>query len=342
MIKIDKISSAAKNIPLKNIVQISTKIPAVEGTVLAVEILESKDIYNQLESPNGKISKLKKGQKIAVVLGNRSALKGFVGKVPNSIKLNQEIDILNLGGVAGQCIDFNEKDVGQPLKAKVLGAIVVNNKIANISDYNFFDSEKKLHNTSKLIIISGTCMDVGKTTISKIIISELSKEYNVLAAKLSGVACIKDTEGMKKAGAKEVLSFIDGGIPSTTNSKFLIKDIAKGAINFLSKNDPDFIVIEFGDGIYGEYGVKECLSDKEITENTYLHIGCAHDPVGAVKFHEICNAIKNPLDLISGPVTDNIVGREFVSKTLSTRSLNAISQEEKIREFIKKYTKSKK
>ncbi|MEK7172116.1 MAG: hypothetical protein AAB739_04360, partial [Patescibacteria group bacterium] len=81
-ITLDKISSVTKNANLAHEVEISKNIIAEEGAVIAVKVLEDKKIYNQLELVTGRMSTLKKGDTLAVALGNRKALKGFVGEVP--------------------------------------------------------------------------------------------------------------------------------------------------------------------------------------------------------------------------------------------------------------------
>lgn len=77
-ITIDKISSVTKNLELRHVETImddpSKSLPTEMGTVLAAEVLEDKNIYNEMESI-GRMSKIKKGDIIAVALGQRMALK---------------------------------------------------------------------------------------------------------------------------------------------------------------------------------------------------------------------------------------------------------------------------
>lgn len=323
----DKISSVTKNVNLAHEVEVSKNIGCSEGAVIAVKVLEDKKIYNQLELVTGRMSTLKKGDTLAVALGNRKALKGFVGEVPAKLQAGDVIHILNLGGVAGICTSANLKEVGKPLQAKVIGAIVgADCQPINIKQFKLFEQKKNLPSSAPLIVVSGTCMNVGKTSVACEIIKYASRcGYKIYAAKLTGIAAMKDTENMKDYGARLAVTFVDAGYTSTVKNGGTAVSTTKGAIDYLSANNPDYIVIEFGDGIFGDYGVMDILKDKEIQKNIAVHVGCAHDPVGAWKLFDVCKSIGAPLNIISGPVTDNSVGINFIKKYLKLPAFNALT-----------------
>ncbi|MDP4008374.1 MAG: hypothetical protein Q8P68_04245 [Candidatus Peregrinibacteria bacterium] len=323
-ITLDKIASVTKNAALTQEVSITENFKPKNGLLLVVEVLEDKKIYNQLELASGRLSTLKKGDVLAVALGNRKALKGFVGETPDKLKAGDIIHILNLGGVAGICTSENIKEVGHALPVKVLGAITNGKKNLTTKDYKKFEPRKSLTSKVSLVVVSGTCMNVGKTTVACEIIKKASQEgYTVFGAKLAGIAALRDTENMNDHGAQESVSFLDAGLTSTVQNNGHVITVTKGAIEFLSKKSADFIVIEFGDGVFGEYGVMDILKDKEIQQNIVAHIGCAHDPMGAMKLAEVCKEIGAPLTVMSGPVTDNEVGANFVEKQIGIPALNA-------------------
>jgi hypothetical protein len=326
-IKLDKIASVTKNALLPQEVEITSEFETANGLLLAVEVLEDKTIYNQLELASGRFSILKKGDIVAVALGNRKALKGFIGEMPKNLQVGDNIHILNLGGVSGICTSANLKEVGKPLPVKVLGAITDGQKPISTYDFKKFDLKQSLESDRPLIVVSGTCMNVGKTTAAcEILKASNQAGIKVLAAKLAGVAAMKDTENMKDYGAIESVSFLDAGLTSTVqDDDQLSLQATKGAIDYLSKQDSDFILIEFGDGVYGEYGVMEILSDPQIQKNIVAHIGCAHDPMGAMKLAEVCKEIGASLHLISGPVTDNQVGIDFIQNKIGIPAFNSFS-----------------
>ena len=67
------------------------------------------------------MARIIKGDIIAGVLGERQALKGYVGHMPARISQPGDVlHMLNMGGVIGQCSSANS-DFGQPLRVRVLG-----------------------------------------------------------------------------------------------------------------------------------------------------------------------------------------------------------------------------
>ncbi|MCB1531673.1 MAG: hypothetical protein KDJ35_02275 [Alphaproteobacteria bacterium] len=327
-IHIDKIGSVTKNLALKHTENLTSKLSCEMGTVLAVQVLEDKTIYNELELPSGRMSKLKKGDILAVALGQRMALKGFVGKLPTSLKVDDVIHLLNMGGVAGECTSANRAEVGDPLRIRVLGGIARGGKLLNIKQASLFKPAKTLKSDVPLIVVTGTSMDSGKTTVAVEITKTLTRMGMKLAGtKLTGVGALRDIYKMQDYGVCDSVSFVDCGIASTANIEAAqMMGVAKGALNHLSKGKPDAIIIEFGDGLMGRYGVRSILEDKDLQKNVMLHIGCASDPAGAVKLAEICKDIGLPLDVVSGPVTDNEVGQRIIKDHTNAMVYNAFNQ----------------
>ncbi len=326
---IDKAGAVTKNLRIGTTETLTHDLLCEMGTVLAVEVLQDKSVYNELELPSGRMSKIKKGDILAVALGERMALKGFVGRLPSSLKVNDVIHLLNFGGTAGECTSSNIKEVGDPLRVRVLGGIAREGKLLNIGDANVFERAEALTHDIPLIITTGTSMDSGKTTVAVEIIKTLSRMGMKLAgAKLTGVGALRDLYRMQDYGVREAVSFVDCGVTSTANieSEEMVR-IAKGAINHLGRNQdgdlPDAIMIEFGDGLLGRYGVMPILQDAEIQSRVRLHIGCARDPAGALKLCETCDEIGLPIDVISGPVTDNEVGQAIIKEHRGVLTYNA-------------------
>lgn len=335
-IHVDKISSSTKNVPLKHEVEISKKIVVEEGAVLVVKVLQDKKIYNKLELTTGRFSTIHIDDILVVTLGNRRALKGFVGEVPKELKPGDIIHLLNLGGVAGTCTSANKKIVGQPLKVEVIGAIMRKGKHLNIKNYKRFSLSDKIKTDIPLVIISGSCMEVGKTTAASEIIKAAAREgYRVCGAKVAGIAAMRDAMSMEDYGAVKAISMIDAGYASTATEENATVGITKGAINYLAKEKPDFIIVELGDGIFGEYGVMEILKDKEVQAHISAHIGCAGDPMSAMEMYQVCRRIGVPLHVVSGPVTDNSVGINFIKKQLKVAAINCLYQEEKLFAYLK-------
>ena len=326
-VEIDKISSVTKNLKLTQTESLTDKLSTRQGTVLAAEVLHDKSVYNEMELPSGRMSKLKKGDIIAVALGERMALKGFVGHLPKTLMTNDVINLLNFGGIAGICTSANVKEVGEPLRIRVLGGIERGGKLLNIDQATLFRPSSKLRGNIPLILITAGSMDSGKTTVAAEVIKTLTRiGMRLAAAKLTGVGAMRDLYKMEDYGVYKTVSFVDAGISSTANvDPDKIVKVGKGALNYLSKGKPDAIIVELGDGIIGKYGVLQILKDPEFQKNVRLHFACARDPAGAIKLTEDCAKIGMPVDIISGPITDNEVGKSIISENLDVLTYNAFT-----------------
>lgn len=317
-ITLDKIGSVTRNLGLGHQVDVCAPASAAMGDVLAAQVLEDKSVYNTLELPGGRLSTLKKGDMIAVALGARAAPKGFVGRLPRALKTGDVIHLLNLGGVAGVCTSTNVHEVGEPLRIRVLGAVTRGGVALNIGQARAFEPAQALTARVPLIVVTGTSMDSGKTTVAAQVVKTLTRMGMRLGgAKLTGVGAWRDLARMEDYGICRTASFMDGGITSTAHVESgLLVAMARGALNYLAAEPLDAVMVEFGEGILGHYGTMDILRDTEIAACVRLHIGCAGDLVGALGLARACEEAGLPLDMVAGPVTDNAVGKDFIRDRL--------------------------
>ena len=331
-IKVHKIASIAGNLKLKKEVDVIDAIEAKAGSIIVVKALEEKSVYNQVEITTGRMVRISKDDILVVALGNRRALKGFVGNVPKQVKVGDTLDILNLGGVVGVCESALE-ELGKPIKVEVLGAVAVNGKQAS-TFMNAIPPKGELKGSAPLVVISGTSMSTGKTTVACEIIQHLSKKgYTIASAKLTGVSLLSDTLNMEDNGAQLSLSFLHAGLTSSIKSDD-IAAVAKGILHELNNIKPDFIVLELGDGIMGEYGVQEILQDKQIMGFAKVHIVCAFDPVGAWGAVQQFKKLGLAIDVFSGLVAATSIGVELIKKQNGIEAINAKSNPDKMAAFV--------
>jgi hypothetical protein len=128
---------------------------------------------------------------------------------------------------------------------------------------------------------------------------------------------------MRDAGAIATLTFNDVGI-ATTHAGVTVAS-AKGIFNRLATARPDVIVAELGDGILGEYGVQDILRDAELVGVAAAFVMAAPDPVGcwgAVTLMRDNFGLATTV--ITGPATDNEVGRDYVKAELGIPAHNAL------------------
>ena len=330
-IRVDRISSSTRNAQVAADAIVGPEIVAEEGYVLAVRILADKATYNTVEDPSGRMVPLRAGDVLAGTLGSRRALRGYAGEVPRTIAPGDTIEVLNLGGILGRCTSVNP-DVGPPFQAEVLGAVLafpaLGDRVgrpAHIRDHAI-PAADLLDCPVPVVYVAGTCMNAGKTVAATELVRGLSRGgLRVAAAKLTGVSLMRDTLSMRDAGATQALTFNDAGAASTHAG--MTVPVARGLLNRLAAartDRPDVIVAELGDGILGEYGVQDILLDPGLMALGAAFVVAAPDPVGCWGARELFDRqFHLPITVITGPATDNDVGRSYVEAELQLPAVNA-------------------
>ena len=326
-IRADKIASVTRGLSLDSQLSLGSEILCREGSVVACRVLNDKSTYRQLEDIHGRMTSVKRGDVIVGVLGNRQALHGYEGHVPESLAVGDRLQLLNLGGVIGVCTSANP-EVGPPFELELLG---------QVQSYPGFQSRRpvaaeisqpdaglpELSNIPPIVLICGSCMNSGKTVAASAIVSELCRAgMQVAGAKLTGVSLLRDVLSMKDYGAANVMDFTDAGFPSTVPGNAVMA--ARRVVNGLSQFKPQVIVVEMGDGIFGTYGVQQILDDSSIAGCIKVLVYCANDPAGAFGgARQLQERHGLALDVVSGPVTDNQVGRRYIEEELGLPAINA-------------------
>src|SRR5205085_10914783 len=230
--------------------------------------------------------------------------------------------LLNMGGVIG-CCTGHHSSLSDAIKVEVIGlACDDRGRVINIAD-RALPPREKLGASAPLVIVAGTCMNSGKTyAVTELIKQATRAGLRVAAAKLSGVACLRDTLNMADHGAVATASFLDCGLPSTVGALDLAP-VAKAVIARLNESAPDMIVIELGDGILGGYSVDSVFDDAELREATSAIIFCASDYVGAWGGIELFNRRGIRVDLVAGSVTDSQMGQDYIEREFNVPAGNA-------------------
>ncbi len=328
---VDKVASVAQHSDIGGDLRLSKDIPCEEGVLIAVRVLNNKTRYNQLELTSGRMATVNQGDIVVGALGHRNALRGYSGHLPAALKVGDNIQLLNIGGVMGLC-DSANPDVGPPFDCEVLGTVL---------DFPFLGERigvparvgaEKLDRGAALntagvpvVALAGTCMDSGKTAAACAIVGRLRHlGLHVAACKATGVSLRRDILAMEDAGARETMIFSDLGVVTTTADNG--PALTRALLNRLTENKPDVIILELGDGLLGAYGVEAILSDDAIRDALTAVVLCANDPVSAWGGAKILREqfSIDPL-IVTGPATDNAVGIDQIAERLELPGINALS-----------------
>lgn len=320
---VDKIGSATSPLGLaKTVAVVSSTGSPRAGDVLVVRALTDSATYNMLELPTGRLAKINPGDLLMGVLGRRRALKGFVGDVPANVQSGDQLHLLNMGGVIG-CCTGHHSSLGDAIKLEVRGMVCDEaGAVLNIANAAL-PARTRLGGSAPIVMIAGTSMNSGKTYAATELIKQATRAgLKVAAAKLSGIACLRDTLNMADHGAVVTASFLDCGLPSTVDIEDLAPT-AKAIIARLNEVAPDLIVIEMGDGILGGYSVETIFADLEVRDATAALVFCASDYVGAWGGIELLRRRGVEVDVISGSVTDSQMGEDYVKTEFNVPAANA-------------------
>lgn len=315
---VDKVASVTRNLKLGRTLTLSDDILVQEGSVIAVRVHGEKSTYNQLEDVHGRWMTLHDGDLVVGALGKRHALHGYEGVMPESVKVGDTLNMLNIGGVIGRCVSHNP-DVGKPFNLEVLGQVLVFPEFQSRAGVPAHVTRGALQGQPSappvpVVFIVGTCMNSGKTLAGSAVVRALHQAgLKVGGAKLTGISLMRDTLQLYDHGAEQIADFTDAGVVCSGPEN--AAQTAKIVLSELAAKGVDVIVAETGDGVMGEYGVQAILADPELRRWGAVYVFCANDPVGVAGGVDYLKASYGiQVDVVAGPATDNRVGMRFVER----------------------------
>jgi hypothetical protein len=336
VVEADKIGSVVSGLGLRRtLAVVGERRAAHVGDAVVVRALTDSATYNQLELPTGRLAKINPGDVIVGALGSRRALKGFVGDVPEAAGAGDRLHLLNMGGVIGFC-KGHHSSLSDAIEVEVLGFVVdESQRVRNIADGALALRESLPEGCAPLVIVAGACMNSGKTFAATEIVRQATRQgMRVAAAKLSGVAALRDTLNMADHGAVATASFLDCGLPSTVGVGDLAP-VAKAIIARLNESGADLIIIELGDGILGGYSVESVFDDAELRASMAAVVFCASDYVGAWGGIELFRRRGINVDVVAGSVTDSQMGEDYIVSELGAPAGNAKRDGARLFELVK-------
>lgn len=335
-VEVDKAGSVTSLLRLSKKLKVIDRHESTSvGDVVVVRALSESVTYGNLELPTGRLAKINRNDVLLGALGKRRALKGFVGDVPERVKAGDRMHLLNMGGVMGICTGHHSS-LSDAIEVEVIGlACSEQGRVLNISDAAI-EPSSVLAASAPIILVAGTCMNSGKTVAATEIIRQAANAgIRVAGAKLSGIACLRDTLHMQDHGAIATASFLDCGLPSTVDHPKL-PSVAKGILNHLNSFEPELIVVELGDGIVGGYSVDSVLQDPAIKAAISSTVFCASDYVGVIGGISVLRDLGIAIDVVAGSVTDSQMGEDFVLERFGIPAGNARRDGAKLFELVQR------
>jgi hypothetical protein len=269
-----------------------------------------------IELANGRMMEIAHGDDLVGALGTRAATLEAVGNW-QSIGDDGAMQALTGAGLIGRATSVSAL-IRPLLDLDYQGHIVRNDKKVTMNDFVKPASGRRYDIPTVLII--GTSMSAGKTTVGKLIVRELSRAgLRVAGVKLTGAGRYRDILAMRDAGAEVIFDFVDGGLPSTVCSASDYRGALSSVLGLLMDASPDVAIVEAGASPLEPYS-GDVLID-EIQNEVKFTVLCASDPYAVVG---VTQGFGFQPDLVAGIATTTSAAVELVTKLSGIRALNLL------------------
>ena len=213
---------------------------------VAVVRVERVGHHHHIETEQERRLRLYEGDRLIGVFGNRYATEVYEGRVLELKKLH----LLTASGLLGTVVSRHH-DVGRPTAVSFVGYLADSSgSRINLKQLRF-QPPALVHPSPDVVLVVGTGMSTGKTTVTRKILRVLAAGgVRVAGCKLTGSASSRDLYEMRATGAVLATDFSDYGFPSTYGEPLedLIRlmDVMTDAC---ARAGAQLIVAEIADGI---------------------------------------------------------------------------------------------
>ncbi len=174
-----------------------------------------------------------------------------------------------------------------------------------------------------VVLLVGTSMSAGKTTVARIIVNQLKRAgLNIVAGKLTGASRYRDILSLKDVGANHIFDFVDIGLPSSIYPREKFRKKLLQLLSRMSSVQADVAVIELGASPLEPYNGD--VAFEELKSSVKCTVLCASDPYAV---YGVMKSFNLKPDIVSGIATNTYAGAELIEKLCRVRALNLIDPE---------------
>ena len=290
------------------------------GDLALVQVL-TVGAHTLIEEATGSRLSIFPGTVFVGAFSNRYAPDEYEGIVPEVLDASLEVDLISIGGTLGQ-VESKNSQTAEPTRCRVLSFLSdKDGRVANTQNFGLAPPPSRKKVNPRLIIVTGTSMNSGKSNSAKAIIYALTAAgETVVAGKVTGTAAKKDVLLMKTAGAIDVCDFVDFGYPSTYMlKKKEILDLFWNLYDYLSsRSETDgYIVLEIADGIL-QQEVEFLLGDPDVQAAASHFVFSCSDSISAISGVEyLKKTFGIEVSAISGPCANSPLNLREVRRFLT-------------------------
>jgi GTP-binding protein EngB required for normal cell division len=265
--------------------------------------------HNSIITSRNKRMRIYVGDLLVGVFGNRYATDAYEGQLQGLKRLS----ILTAAGMVGT-VKSRHHSIGRSTRVSFAGFLKdKTGQVINLKQLKFHKSKPIENHLENQIIIVGSGMNSGKTTVCRRLIKSLAESgFKVAACKLTGSVSNRDQDEMVSASAAYTTDFSDYGFPSTYKcDKDELLDLYGQMLLDIEKVKPDVTLIEIADGIL-QRETSMLLSDSLIQKSTKGVIITADSAPAALFAVEYLQKMRYNVIAVSGAMTSSpLYMREF-------------------------------
>lgn len=209
--------------------------------------------HTRIINTDSKKLRIYEGDLFVGIFGNRYATDAFEAEVEGL----KDLSLLTTAGMVGR-IKSSHNSIHRFTEVSFLGFLKdkkssqkVNLKQTIFKTRLFKNYVSKSKGPGNLLVIVGSGMNSGKTTVCRKLVKSFSqKGLSVAACKLTGSISPRDFDEMVSASATYVTDFSDYGFPSTYKcEENELLDLFEIMLEDTEKFNPDITIMEIADGV---------------------------------------------------------------------------------------------
>ena len=293
------------------------KVKWKTGDYVIGKITNTGSDQMKIELTNGRMRSFMEEDLVAGALGERYATLEATGSW-REVEEDGIMHLLTGGGLIGKC---TSKSVYLPnlIEIEYMGHMIKEGSVSKMDDFVKPVPYQKFN--LPVILLVGTSMSAGKTTVAKIIVNQLKRAgLEIVAGKLTGACRYRDTLSLKDVGASHIIDFVDIGLPSTIYPREKFRKKLVQLLSRIQEIQADVAVIELGASPLEPYNGD--IAFEELKDNIKCTVLCASDPYAV---YGVMKSFNLKPDIVSGIATNTFAGAELIEKLCGVKALNLIN-----------------
>ncbi|MEU2246323.1 hypothetical protein [Streptomyces sp. NPDC019224] len=220
--------------------------------------------YPRVENTHGRDVRIRVGDEIVGVLGDRHSTTSIYGGLPDgglAVRAGAPADLLAVGGVIGTAAS-SPASLGTATALELVGlAADESGEVVRLRPRTAASVP-----ATPVVFIGGTAAEVGKTTFASALVHHLAARHGlrVGVTKLAGTGRLRDLLTLADAGAHCAADFVDAGLATTYgHTPEAVVGTARHLVSRLTDEGADIVIAELGGDLWGA-GIPNILRDADL------------------------------------------------------------------------------